>query len=82
MKVHESRVGAIQTSSEIFFRPFFTSFDRTRVVDHEKLIFRLSECFLSVELYEKLIFFKICEIFYFVLFSASENSFSRFSIKN
>ncbi len=50
-----TKVPAAQKSSKsFFFRLFFTSFDRTRVADHENLLFSLSKYSLLVKKSEKL----------------------------
>jgi hypothetical protein len=52
--VNVFKVRAMQNYSKIFFLAFFTSFDRARAVDPEKLFFSLHKYFLQINKYEKL----------------------------
>src|SRR5271156_5692615 len=86
------KVRCKQFKLQIFFAFFFTPSDRARAADHENLLFSLSKCFLPVESCEILEmcrfsrkahpFSKCAKFSTFFFFYASENNFSRFTIKN
>jgi hypothetical protein len=59
---------AAQKSSKLF-SPFFTSFDRARAADHEKLVFRLRKCFFPAAK---------CEILEGVVFQNMQHFLFRF----